>query len=84
MPQMPPWAARLLLYIVAGSFVLFGAPTLAWIGKRYVKRWERQLKSLKEENEQLKEELREIHRELSSDHEVTKKLLRKVLDEVQS
>jgi len=40
MPDMPGWAARLLLYIVVGAAVIIGLPTAAWFGKREVARWE--------------------------------------------
>jgi|APHM01.1.fsa_nt_gi bZIP transcription factor. len=64
MPEMPAWAARLLLYIVVGAAVAFGLPAAAWLGKREVARWESRVDDLEEENEALRGELRGLRQEI--------------------
>jgi len=90
MPDMPGWAARLLLYIVVGAAVIIGLPTAAWFGKREVARWEARVDDLEAENETLREELRSLRQEVkllrrqgSGEHDELSSKIDRLLDSVE-
>jgi hypothetical protein len=76
MPEMPAWAARLLLYVVVGSALVLGVPLLGWIGRREIARWEGKVQELESEIERMQRDRRE-------EHEQVEEMLEQVLEEVQ-